>query len=131
MEADLHQIIQSKQELSDEHFQYFLYQILKALFYIHSANIIHRDLKPGNLLVNSNCELRICDFGLSRGLAESSDPMNDTFLSEYVATRWYRAPEVILSHANYYKASTHENVVQLIIFTSCHSGYMVCGLYIR
>jgi mitogen-activated protein kinase 7 len=105
MEADLHQIIQSKQDLSDEHYQYFLYQILKALYFIHSANIIHRDLKPGNLLVNSNCELRICDFGLSRGVSETADPMNDTFLSEYVATRWYRAPEVMLSHANYYKSS--------------------------
>ena len=105
MEADLHQIIQSKQELSDEHFQYFLYQILRGLHYIHSANIIHRDLKPGNLLVNSNCELCICDFGLSRGLSETADPMNDTFLSEYVATRWYRAPEVMLSHANYFKSS--------------------------
>jgi len=52
MEADLHQIIRSGQGLSDDHFQFFVWQILKALKYMHSANVIHRDLKPSNLLVN-------------------------------------------------------------------------------
>lgn len=62
MESDLHKIIHS-QELTDEHVRYFLYQILRGLKYIHSANVIHRDLKPSNLLVNANCELKIGDFG--------------------------------------------------------------------
>lgn len=66
MESDLERIIRSKQVLTDQHFQYFLYQILRALKYIHSANVLHRDLKPSNILVNANCDLAICDFGLSR-----------------------------------------------------------------
>lgn len=66
METDLAAIIKSEQPLTDEHTQFFLYQILRGLKYIHSAGILHRDLKPKNLLVNSNCDLKICDFGLSR-----------------------------------------------------------------
>jgi serine/threonine protein kinase len=64
--------------------------------YIHSAGVIHRDLKPGNLLVNADCELKICDFGLSRGFDAVPDE-NATRLTEYVATRWYRAPEIMLA----------------------------------
>ena len=63
MESDLHRIIYSDQELSEEHIRYFLYQILRGLKYIHSANVVHRDLKPSNLLVNEDCHLRIGDFG--------------------------------------------------------------------
>ena len=64
-ESDLERIIQSRQVLTDQHFQYFLYQILRALKYVHSANVLHRDLKPSNLLLNSNCHMRLCDFGIS------------------------------------------------------------------
>ena len=71
--ADLHQIIRSEQPLSDAHYQYFIYQICRGLKYIHSANVLHRDLKPGNLLVNADCELKICDFGLARGLTDAQD----------------------------------------------------------
>jgi serine/threonine protein kinase len=67
MESDLERIIQSKQVLTNQHLQYFLYQILRGLKYVHSANILHRDLKPSNLLVNANCDLALCDFGLARG----------------------------------------------------------------
>jgi mitogen-activated protein kinase 1/3 len=95
MDTDLHQIIRSNQSLSEEHCQYFLYQLLRGLKYIHSANIIHRDLKPSNLLLNANCDLKICDFGLARPTSE-----ND-FMTEYVVTRWYRAPELLLNSSDY------------------------------
>ena len=79
-----------------DHVAFFIYQILRGLLYMHSAGIIHRDLKPRNLLINSNCDLKICDFGLSRAnipyLLTSTAQMTD-----YMTTRWYRAPEIILS----------------------------------
>ena len=109
METDLHRIIYSKQTLSIDHVQYFLYQILRALKYIHSANVLHRDLKPSNLLVNSNCDLKVCDFGLARGVMDFDDDSmeNDTggsvLLTEYVVTRWYRAPEIMLACHEYSK----------------------------
>jgi serine/threonine protein kinase len=95
MECDLDRIISSTQALTDQHAQYFVYQILRGLKYIHSANVLHRDLKPSNLLVNSNCDLSICDFGLARGVVA------DETLTEYVVTRWYRAPE-LLTESQYY-----------------------------
>lgn len=66
LDTDLHQIIRSPQPLTEDHCQYFAYQILRGLKFIHSANVLHRDLKPSNLLINSNCDLKICDFGLAR-----------------------------------------------------------------
>ncbi|KAA8498022.1 Extracellular signal-regulated kinase 1 [Porphyridium purpureum] len=98
MDTDLHQIIQSGQPLSDEHTQYFIYQILRGLKYIHSALVLHRDLKPSNVLLNGNCDLKICDFGLAR-IASPDDQAG--FLTAYVATRWYRAPEIMLSWREY------------------------------
>jgi len=107
MEADMYQIIRSRQKLTNAHFQYFLYQMLRGLKYIHSAGVLHRDLKPGNLLVNSDCGLKICDFGLARGLSlppEDPEISKAAMMTEYVATRWYRAPEIMLSSSNYSKA---------------------------
>jgi len=100
METDLSSIIKSPQPLSDDHCQFFLYQLLRGLKYMHSACILHRDLKPRNLLVNSNCDLKICDFGLAR--ASLSDlRVRGTEMTDYVATRWYRAPEVLLTYKKY------------------------------
>jgi serine/threonine protein kinase len=66
MDTDLNQIIKSDQTLLRDHVIYFLYQTLLGLKHIHDCGILHRDLKPSNLLVNANCDLKICDFGLSR-----------------------------------------------------------------
>ncbi|OMJ27298.1 Mitogen-activated protein kinase CPK1 [Smittium culicis] len=103
METDLHRVIRT-QELSDDHCQYFIYQTLRALKYIHSANVLHRDLKPSNLLLNSNCDLKVCDFGLARGVNMGEDDNGAGFMTEYVATRWYRAPEIMLTFKEYTKA---------------------------
>ncbi len=92
MGADLNSITKT-QKLSDEHVQFLVYQILRGLKYIHSVGVIHRDLKPSNLAVNEDCELRILDFGLAR---QADDEMTG-----YVATRWYRAPEIMLNWMHY------------------------------
>ena len=98
METDLCRLLRT-QVLSAQHVCYFTYQILRGLKYIHSANVLHRDLKPSNLLLNSNCDLKICDFGLAR----IADPTlnHEGQLTEYVATRWYRAPEIMLNARGY------------------------------
>lgn len=100
METDLHRIVHSRQALTIDHIQYFVYQILRGLKFIHSANVLHRDLKPSNLLLNSNCDLKICDFGLARGVEDEQAGI----LTEYVVTRWYRAPEIMLVCQEYTKA---------------------------
>lgn len=101
METDLYKLLKT-QKLSNDHVCYFLYQILRGLKYIHSANVLHRDLKPSNLLLNTTCDLKICDFGLAR----VADPQHDHtgILTEYVATRWYRAPEIMLNSKGYTKS---------------------------
>lgn len=66
MESDLDQVIKANGDLTPQHHQFFLYQLLRALKYMHAANIFHRDLKPKNILANSDCKLKICDFGLAR-----------------------------------------------------------------
>lgn len=66
VDTDLHKLIMSPQYLTIRHIQVFLYQLLCGLKYIHSANVIHRDMKPANILLNEDCTLMICDFGLSR-----------------------------------------------------------------
>ncbi|XP_075975498.1 mitogen-activated protein kinase p38b-like isoform X1 [Anticarsia gemmatalis] len=92
MGADLNNIVRT-QKLSDDHVQFLVYQILRGLKYIHSAGIIHRDLKPSNIAVNEDCELKILDFGLARP--------TETEMTGYVATRWYRAPEIMLNWMHY------------------------------
>ncbi|KAH7440143.1 hypothetical protein KP509_04G093500 [Ceratopteris richardii] len=92
MESDLHQVIKANDDLTPEHYQFFLYQLLRALKYIHTANVYHRDLKPKNVLANADCKLKICDFGLAR--VAFHDTPTAIFWTDYVATRWYRAPEL-------------------------------------
>lgn len=106
IDYDLAKVIHSTVQFSEFHIKYFLYQILCGLKYIHSAEVIHRDLKPGNILCTVNGTLKICDFGLARGIAPQflSHRFGSHQMTNYVATRWYRAPELILSHNNYTKA---------------------------
>jgi mitogen-activated protein kinase 1/3 len=92
MESDLHQVIKANDDLTPEHYQFFLYQLLRALKFIHTANVFHRDLKPKNVLANADCKLKICDFGLAR--VAFNDTPTAIFWTDYVATRWYRAPEL-------------------------------------
>jgi len=102
METDLHRVIYSKQPLTEEHHCYFVHQMLRALVYLHSAHVVHRDLKPANILVNKDCSLKICDFGLARVLSPTED--DSLSQTDYVVTRWYRAPEVVLLASEYTKS---------------------------
>jgi tRNA A-37 threonylcarbamoyl transferase component Bud32 len=64
LDTDLHQIIRSPQLLSPDHVKFMAYQLIRGLAFLHSAGVMHRDLKPSNVLLNANCDLKICDFGL-------------------------------------------------------------------
>merc|ERR1712013_321518 len=109
VDADLSKIFKTNQFLSDLHVQYMLYHMILGINYMHSAGIVHRDLKPANVLINADCTIKICDFGLARGFSEdlSLDKKESRKqkrkkqglqrgLTTHVVTRWYRAPEVIL-----------------------------------
>ena len=98
MEADLFNVIRAK-ILEEIHKKFIIYQTLKALKFIHSADIIHRDLKPSNIFINSDCHVKLGDFGLARTLNSRKTGM----ITDYVATRWYRAPEMLLGSTNYGK----------------------------
>jgi len=103
METDLHAVIRAN-ILKDIHKQYILYQLFKALHYMHSGNVLHRDMKPSNLLLNSECFLKVADFGLARSIASlENDAVENPVLTDYVATRWYRAPEILLGSTRYTK----------------------------
>ena len=94
METDLHAVIRAN-ILEEIHKQYIMYQAFKALLYMHSAELVHRDMKPSNLLLNSECEMKVADFGLARSLIRAkTGPLDDIesgnpVLTDYVATRWY------------------------------------------
>ncbi len=126
MSTDLQKILYSKTKLSEEQMQYLLYQLVAGMNYINSASVLHRDLKPSNLLIDiQTCNLQICDFGLARGTAGQKDAIEDApatqglpimqptpeaasteqqEYTEYVVTRWYRAPEIMLGFHAYDQA---------------------------
>lgn len=97
MQSDLHKIIVSPQPLTSDHVKVFLYQLLRGIKYLHSVRVLHRDIKPGNLLVNSNCCLKICDFGLAR----IEEPDESQPMTQEVVTQYYRAPEILMGTRHY------------------------------
>merc|ERR1712232_147366 len=99
MHADLHRVIRLQKNLDDEHAKYFVYQILLAVQYIHSADLVHRDIKPANVLCNKNCDAKLADFGLAR--AGKAPTPGSTGVTDYVQTRYWRAPEIILLPSEY------------------------------
>ncbi|SCM10481.1 mitogen-activated protein kinase 1, putative [Plasmodium chabaudi adami] len=100
METDLHEVIRAD-ILEEIHKKYIIYQLLRALKYMHSGLLLHRDIKPSNILLNSECHLKICDFGLARSISTEVNENKIPVLTDYVATRWYRAPDILLGSTNY------------------------------
>lgn len=103
MPTDLGRLLRSKTVLKERHIKYFMFQLLRGVNYLHGARVFHRDLNPNNILVNSDCQIRICDFGLARAAFQRGD--DHVFWTDYVATRWYRAPELILAQSTKYSTA--------------------------
>uniref|UniRef100_A0A452RBT7 Mitogen-activated protein kinase 15 n=1 Tax=Ursus americanus TaxID=9643 RepID=A0A452RBT7_URSAM len=101
MDTDLNAVICKGKLLRDIHKRYIIYQLLRATKFIHSGCVIHRDQKPSNILLDSSCLVKLCDFGLARSLSGLPEGPEGQALTDYVATRWYRAPEVLLSSSWY------------------------------
>eukprot|EP00033_Pygsuia_biforma_P000709 GCRY01000830.1.p1 GENE.GCRY01000830.1~~GCRY01000830.1.p1 ORF type:complete len:397 (+),score=37.48 GCRY01000830.1:203-1393(+) len=101
METDLHAVTRAN-ILEEIHKQYIMYQIFKGLKFMHTGKVLHRDMKPSNVLLNSECLVKIADFGLARSIsALENDHGSNPVLTDYVATRWYRAPEILLGSTKY------------------------------
>ncbi|KAK1930732.1 Mitogen-activated protein kinase MMK1 [Phytophthora citrophthora] len=114
VDTDLHRLIQSKTKLEEAHIAAIMYQLLCGAQTLHENGVLHRDLKPGNILVSKNCDVKITDFGLSRYIPHSSrsdsSPAEErraiektqALMTEYVVTRWYRPPEIMLAPSGVY-----------------------------
>eukprot|EP01147_Barroeca_monosierra_P009263 gene9263-10372_t len=82
--------------LDEVHIKKITFQMLKALEYCHANNIVHRDVKPENILISKEGIVKLCDFGFARTLGGPG-----AIYTEYVATRWYRAPELLVGDTQY------------------------------
>ncbi|CAP32320.2 Protein CBR-KGB-1 [Caenorhabditis briggsae] len=91
MTHNLHEVIH-RLRLDHKTLSFFVYQSLCAIKHLHTSGVIHRDLKPSNIVVNDRCVLKVLDFGLAR----KKNVDTSMRMSDYVVTRYYRAPEVIL-----------------------------------
>lgn len=101
MPTDLTRVLRSRIELTGEHIRWLIFQLIRGIYYIHTSRVFHRDLKPSNILINAQCDLRIVDFGLSRAALDYQEP-DLVFWTDYVATRWYRAPELMMAGTSNY-----------------------------
>ena len=98
VDQDLLELLQSRPSgLDPMLIRNLIYQLCKAIKYLHNQNIIHRDIKPENLLIDNNMHLKLCDFGFARKFNIN----NREALTDYVATRWYRSPELLLTNGYY------------------------------
>lgn len=98
VERNLLEVLQEKKDGLEPHLiKRLIYQLCKAIKYLHDQNIIHRDIKPENLLVNNDNQLKLCDFGFARKVSNTSNES----LTDYVATRWYRSPELLITNGFY------------------------------
>ena len=121
MDRNLLEVLEEKPDgLDRDSVKFFIYQLLKAVDYFHRQNVMHRDIKPENLLICSKTnELKVCEFGFARHISSKSDMdqmgvssnqspngdeeqngNNNPELTDYVATRWYRSPELLLVSEN-------------------------------
>ena len=101
-EKNLLQLIQENPKgLNPELIRSFIYQMCKAVSYLHKKNIIHRDIKPENLLIKDNSQIKLCDFGFSRKIKYNEKTNNYGKMTDYITTIWYRAPELLLSQGEY------------------------------
>lgn len=102
MAGDLRFVINNRRKhIDDHHCRYFMYQIIQGIHYLHAANILHRDIKPANILLDEKCNVKLCDMGMARGVDEISTRLS----TNYVQSRWYRAPELLLNYPDITKAS--------------------------
>ncbi|XP_029779118.1 mitogen-activated protein kinase 15 isoform X1 [Suricata suricatta] len=120
MDTDLSAVIGKGRLLQDVHKRFITYQLLRATKFIHSGGIIHRDQKPSNILLDASCLVKLCDFGLARPLGGLREGPEGPALTDYVATRWYRAPELLLSSSWYTPGVDMWSV-------GCVLGEMLCG----
>ncbi|KAJ1605095.1 SAP+PHD+MIZ domain-containing protein [Cryptosporidium canis] len=135
METDLHAVIRAN-ILEPVHKQYVVYQLIKVIKYLHSGGLLHRDMKPSNILLNAECHVKVADFGLSRSFINTRRITNhlpskmdnkteilgddQPILTDYVATRWYRAPEILLGSTKYTKGIDMWSL-------GCILGEILCG----